>query len=172
MAHPPHWADPTASFVTGLPSWHALHLTHILANIRIAALYFRERMHTTRLFFGVFAAVWLACLLWMHIGRRRRKLTFHRPETIWIAGITLLVLSTAVLYGLGTNGILPKPIPALVPVSDVFAAGFMLVLPLITWSRIRRRHEEEIEARLLQESGDLSARSLARLGLDGAPIKP
>jgi len=173
MAHPPNWASPPVRFVTGSPSGHTLQPRHVFATIQIAALYLRERMHTTWLFCGVFAAVWLACLLWMHFGRRGRGLAFDRQEALWVGGITLLVFSVAALYGLGTKGVIPQRIPALVPVSDAFAIGFMLALPVITLSRIRRRHEEEIEAEFLQESSDLSARSLARLGLgDDAAINP
>jgi len=173
MAHPPHWASPAVRFVTGSPAGHTVQPRHVFATIQIAALYLRERMHTTWLFCGVFAAVWLACLLWMHFGRRGRGLAFDRQEALWIGGSTLLVFFVAALYGLGTKGVIPQRIPALVPVSDAFAIGFMLALPVITLSRIRRRHEEEIEAEFLQESSDLSARSLARLGLsDDQTILP
>lgn len=173
LAHPPHWASPTEGFGSGTSSAFALRTPRVLANVHLAALYLRERMHTTRLFFGVFAAVWLACLLWMQFGRRHRRLAFHRREALWIGAISLLVFSVAALYGLGTNGVLPRRIPALVPVSDAFAAGFMLALPLITWSRIRRRHEEEMDAEL-EDPSDVSARSLARLGLgdDASNVRP
>ena len=168
VAHPPHWASPER-FVTGSSPGQALHARQAFATIQIAALYFRDRMHTTWLFVGVFAAVWLACLLWMHFGRRGWGLAFNRQEALWIGGISLLVFAAAALYGLGTKGIVPLRIPALVPVSDTFGVAFMLALPVITWTRIHRRHEEEIEAELLRESGDLSARSLARLGLGDDP---
>ena len=146
-----------------------MHVRQAFAAIQIAALYLRDRMHSTWLFVGVFAAVWLASLLWMYFGRRGWRLAFNRQEAQWIGGISLLVFAAAALYGLGTKGIAPLRIPALVPVSDAFGVAFMLALPVITWSRIRRRHEEEIEAEFLRESGDLSARSLARLGLGDNP---
>lgn len=168
VAHPPHWASPER-FITGSSPGQALHARQTFATIQIAALYLRDRMHTTWLFVGVFAAVWFACLLWMHFGRRGWRLTFNRQEALWIGGISLLVFAAAALYGLGTKGIVSLRIPALVPVSDIFGVGFMLALPVITWSRIRRLHEEEIEAEFRRESGDLSARSLARLGLGDDP---
>jgi len=172
LAHPPHWATPDGLVRISSPG-QALHARHAFAIIQTSALYFRERMHTSWLFCVVFAAVWLACLLWMHFGRRGRGLAFNRKEALWMGGISLLIFSAAALYGFGTKGMVPRRIPALVPVSDTFAVGFILALPVITWSRIRRRHEEAIESEFRRESGDLSARSLARLGLgDDAPIKP
>ncbi|HTD53825.1 MAG TPA: hypothetical protein VK670_00480, partial [Silvibacterium sp.] len=76
MAHPPQWADQVGNFVTRSSSGRSLQLAKALSGTRVAALYFHERMHTTQLYFGVFAAVWLACLLWMKIARRR--LAFRR----------------------------------------------------------------------------------------------
>jgi len=171
LAHP-HWASPDGLVGVSSPG-QALHVHQVTAIIQNSVLYLRERMHTSWLFCGVFAAVWLACLLWMHFGRRGRGLAFNRHEALWIGGISLLIVSAAALYGLGTKGIVPHRIPALVPVSDAFAVGFILSLPVIIRSRIRRRHEEAIDLEFRRESGDLSARSLARLGLgDDAAIKP
>ena len=88
-------------------------------------------MHTTWFFFSVFSAVWLTSLLWMLMESRRRKLGFSWQEAHWMGWITLSVFSTAVLYGLGTNGILARRYPKIVTASDVFAAGFLLALPVI-----------------------------------------
>lgn len=141
---------------------HDFHAAQIFASIRGAAAALREGMHTTWLFFAVFAAVWLACLLWMQIERRRRQLTFSRQEAIWAGWISLLVLSLAVLYGLGTNGILARRTPAIVNVSDVIALGFMLALPVIAWSRLRGQ-----EGDFPEDSGETASlrRSSGFLGL-------
>ena len=163
-AHPPQWADQVGSFVTRPSSGNALHLAKALSAVRIAALYFHERAHTTRLYFGVFAAVWLACLLWTLI-RRRRRVAIYGRGLVWIGAMSLVVLAGAALYGLGTRGVFPQRIPVLSRVSDAVAAGFLLALPLITWSRARRRADDED---LDGESGspsEVSAHRLARLGL-------
>ncbi len=130
---------------------------------REAVSVFRVRMHTTWLFFGVFAAVWVACLLWMQVMRSLRHLTFNRQEAIWMAWMSLAVFSAAVLYGLGTNGIFPQRLPQLVAASDIAALAFILALPFIAWSRLHRRQQE-----ILDDSGEstLPRRSAGFLGLD------
>ena len=140
------------------PRWHLW-----LDFAREAVSVFRERMHTTWLFFGVFAAVWVACLLWMQVMRSRRQLSFNRQEAIWMAWMSLAVFSAAVLYGLGTNGLFPQRIPQLVIASDIVALAFILALTLIAWSRLHRRQQE-----VLDDSGEslLPRRSSGFLGLD------
>jgi hypothetical protein len=131
--------------------------------IREAASAFRDRMHTTWLFFGVFAAVWLACLLWMQIERSRRHLSFNRQEAVWMVWMSLAVFSAAVFYGLGTNGIFPQSLPQLVTISDAVALAFILALPVIAWSRLHRQ-----QLQVLDDSGEsvLSRRSSGFLGLN------
>ncbi len=121
---------------------HEFRAAQLLVSIQGAAAALRERMHTTWLFFTVFAAVWFASLLWMQIERRRRRLKFTLREAYWMGWITLSVFSAAVLYGLGTNGILPRRFPGIVPVSDVAALAFMLALPVVAWSQLRGQEEE------------------------------
>jgi hypothetical protein len=129
--------------------------------LREAVLVFRQRMHTTWLFFGVFAAVWVACLLWMQVMRSRRHLGFNRQEAMWMAWMSLAVFSAAVLYGLGTNGIFPQRLTQLVAASDIAALAFMLALPLIAWSRLRGQ-----KIRADSGEGVLPRRSSGFLGLD------
>jgi hypothetical protein len=119
-----------------------LHASEVLASAQTAIAALRNRMHTTWFFFTVFTAVWLACLLWMLIERRRRKLNLSLQEAYWMGWISLAVFSTAVLYGLGTNGIFARRFPRLITVSDAAAVGFMLALPVVAWSRLYRRDEE------------------------------
>jgi len=114
----------------------------LIASVSSAAVTLRERMHTTWLFFAVFGAVWIACLLWMQIERRRQRLNFTLREAYWMGWVTLSVFSAAVLYGLGTNGILTRRFPGIVPVSDVAALAFMLALPVVAWSHLRGQEEE------------------------------
>jgi hypothetical protein len=131
--------------------------------IREAVYTFRDRLHTTWLFFGVFAAVWLACLLWMQIERSRHNFSFNRHEAVWMAWMSLAVFCAAVFYGLGTNGMFPQRLPRLATVSDVVALAFMLALPVIACSRLRRQ-----QLQVLEDSGDsvLPRRSSGFLGLD------
>src|SRR5215469_3672889 len=116
------------------PRWHVW-----LDLLREVAYAFRERLHTTWLFFGVFAAVWLACLLWMQIERSRRDLSFNWQEAVWMAWMSVAVLSASVLYGLGTKSVFPQRQPQLVTVSDVVAVAFITLLPVIVWSRLHRQ---------------------------------
>jgi hypothetical protein len=59
--------------------------------------------------------------------------------------MSLSVISTAVLYGMGTNGILARRYPKAAPISDALALGFVLALPVVAWSRMQRRQAEEAE---------------------------
>ena len=79
-----------------------------------------------------------------------------------MAWMSLAVFSVALLYGLGTNGIFPQRFPQLVTASDIAALAFLLALPLVAWSRLRRQ-QAEIQA----DSGEsLPRRNSGFLGLD------
>lgn len=83
--------------------------------------------------------------------------------------ISLSVFSAAVLYGLGTNGLLARRFPKAVPVSDMLAMGFMLALPAVAWSRLYRQQE----GRATEGSDERtpSHRNFGILGLnDGEPV--
>jgi len=152
QASPPNWTTPIGGLVHGSASIRALSVEQILAGTRTALLALRDRMHTTWLFFGVFAAVLLACLLWMEIERRRRRISFSRHEAYWMIAFTIAVSAIAVLYGLGTNGILARRFPGVIPVSDFVAVAFVLALPLAVWFRLDRLQEEQEDAELESES--------------------
>jgi hypothetical protein len=113
-----------------------------MESLRAAASVFLERMHRTWFFFVVFAAVWLVVLLWILMERRGRQLPFNMQEVYWMGWMSLSVFSAAVLYGMGTNGILTRRFPRSVMVSDVVAVGFMLALPVVAWSRLQRQQKE------------------------------
>ncbi|HTA85214.1 MAG TPA: hypothetical protein VK729_03025 [Silvibacterium sp.] len=126
-------------------------------------------MHTTWFFFCVFTAVWLTSLLWMWIERRRRQLSFSQQEAYWMGWISLSVFSAAVLYGLGTNGLLVRRFPKAVPVSDMLAMGFMLALPAVAWSRLFRQQEGGATGG--SDERTPSHRNFGILGLnDGEPV--
>lgn len=165
QANPPDWSNIIGGFIHGSNFVQPAKWAHLLGGARSALVALRERMHTTWLFFVVFAAVWLACLLWMEIERNRRGTAFSRREGYWILGFTLLVVAMAVLYGLGTNGILARRFPGIVPVSDVVAAVFLLALPLAAWSRLDRLQEEQ-EDDELYDTEPLVGRSRGFLGLN------
>ena len=169
MTHPPQWADQVGNFVTGSSSGHAVQVAKVVSAVRVAGIYFVDRMHTTRLYYGVFAAVWLACLLWTQAARRRR-LAFRRAA-LWLGGITLLISGAAYAYGLGTRGLYAQRIHGLTRGSDIFAAVFLLALPLITWLRARSRTDEDLDNEFGKPS-DVAASRLAGLGLSGMSVVP
>lgn len=139
-------------------------------SLRAAALVFRERMHATWFFFVVFAAVWLAVLLWMLMERRSRQLSFDMQEVYWMGWMSLSVFSAAVLYGMGTNGIFTRRFPKSVMASDVVAMGFMLALPVVAWSRLQRQQKEVETVRHSAEEIVPSYRAGGILGLnEGTP---
>jgi len=136
----------------------------LLDGARSALFALRERMHTTWLFFAVFGAVWLGCLIWMQIERYRRGIKFSRREGWWIVGFTAVVFASAVLYGLGTNGILAEQFPGIIPVSDVCALAFILAVPLVAWSWLGRLEEDQEDAEYELEGPAASRQGF--LGLD------
>lgn len=165
QSHPhDEWSGLPARLLNGSVLPRDLHAAQVVSATLAAASAFRERMHTTWFFFGVFAAVWLACLLWMQFERRRRRLSFNRREAFWMGWMSLSVLAAAVLYGLGTNGVFTRRFPGIVPVSDVLAAGFMLALPVVAWSRLNRQEEEGADEE--SDEADLLPRSSGMLGLN------
>ncbi len=164
-ASPPDWSNLIGSVLHGSSSIHSVKGAQIFASLRSALFALRDRMHTTWLFLVVFAAVWLGCLLWMQIERHRRGLNFSRREGWWIVGFTLLVFGVAVLYGVGTNGILAHRSPGIVPVSDFLAVGFILCVPLAAWSWLDRLQEDQ-EAAEFDEDSSVGGRSRGFLGLD------
>ncbi|MGA7315159.1 MAG: hypothetical protein WBX22_14410 [Silvibacterium sp.] len=83
--------------------------------------------------------------------------------------ISLSVFSAAVLYGLGTNGLLARRFPKAVPVSDMLAMGFMLALPAVAWSRLYRQQEGGATGG--SDERTPSHRNFGMLGLnDGEPV--
>jgi len=165
QANPPDWSNLIGGLVHGSISLHTVNGAQILDGARSALVSLRERMHTTWLFLVVFAVVWLACLVWMEVERRRRGLRFTGGEGFWIFGFTVAVSAVAVLYGLGTNGILARRFPGVIPVSDVVALGFILALPLAVWVRLDRLQEQEEDAEL-DEEPQAAGRSRGFLGLN------
>jgi hypothetical protein len=134
----------------GAISSHNFAGSSLTSDLKISAIALRDRMHTTWLFFGVFTAVWLTTLAWMLFEMQRRELSVGGPEAWWIGWGSLLVFAAAVLYGLGTNGLLPRRFPMVVTVSDLLAAAFILALPVIAWARVyrqQRTQEEEFDSR-------------------------
>lgn len=165
QANPPDWSNLIAGVLHGSISIRDIKGAEVLAGASAAFFALRNLMHTTWLFFGVFGVVWLACLVWMQIERHRRGIEFARREAFWIAGFTILIFAIAVLYGLGTNGVLASRFPGIVPVSDIVALGIIFVLPLAAWSRLDRLQEEQEDAELCGED-PAPGRSQGFLGLN------
>lgn len=165
QANPPDWSNFIGGLIHGSTSIRAIKGAQLLAGAQSALSALRDRMHTTWLFFAVFAAFWLACLIWMQIERHRRGIDFTRREAYWTVGFSIAVFALAVLYGLGTNGILARRFPGIVPVADIVALGILLALPLAAWSRLGRSQQEQEDADLY--GGDPApGRSRGFLGLD------
>jgi hypothetical protein len=130
----------------------------------------RRRMHDTWLFLYVFGAVWVVVLAWGLMERNRLKLEVGRSEVYWMGWMSLSVISTAILYGMGTNGILARRYPRAVGISDALALGFVLALPVFAWSRLHRQREEEPEG---EDPAILHRRRFTTLQLDlGTPFTP
>jgi hypothetical protein len=151
QAFPPDWSNLIGGLIHGSNPIHSVTAAQLLAGAQSSLFALRDRMHTSWLFLAVFAAVWVGCLLWMQIERHRRQIDFSRREALWIVGFTVLVCAIAVLYGLGTNGILAHRYPRIISLSDVVAAAFILALPLFAWSRLGRLQEEQEEEEFERE---------------------
>jgi hypothetical protein len=159
VPHPVYWSGQVHDSI----HFHSFTFSDFLGGARSAAYTLRDRMHNTWFFFSFFVAVWLTALLWMLVERRRRKLSFGPQEVSWMGWISLSVFSTAVLYGLGTNGLLARRFPRAVTVSDALAIGFVLALPVVAWSRLQRQRIAEASA--FEEDTPPSPRRVGLLGL-------
>jgi hypothetical protein len=138
-------ADAWSSAQFAQVSAQGFHFSQLLASARISAGILREQLHNTWLFLYVFLVVWLIVLAWSVMERHRLKLGIGRREVYWMLWMSLSVVSAAVVYGVGTNGIMARRYPKAVPVSDVLALGFVLALPIFAWSRMQRRRAEKRE---------------------------
>jgi hypothetical protein len=136
--------------------------SQLLVNIKTAVLLLRERMHNTWLFLYVFLAVWVTVLVWGFVVRRRLELPSGLREFYFMGWISLSVFSTAVLYGMGTNGIMARRFPKAAPAADALAIGFVLALPVIAWARLQRQRTEQDE---LEEQPSPYRRVHSSLGL-------
>jgi hypothetical protein len=152
QASPPDWSNLIGGLIHGSNPIHSVKAAQLLSGTRSALFALREQMHTTWLFFAVFAVVWLGCLGSMQIERYRRRIEFSRRQAWWILCFTVLLFALAALYGLGTNGILAQRFPGIVSLSDFVALGVVLALPLAAWSQLERLQEEQEEAEFERES--------------------
>lgn len=134
-----------AASVQDLISGHGASTVQILAEMKVAVWMLRDRMHNTWFFLYVFLAIWLTVLAWEMVARRSLELSTGLKEVYFMGWISLSVLSTAVLYGVGTNGILARRYPKAVPAADALAVGFVLALPVIAWARLQRQRLKESE---------------------------
>ncbi len=145
------------------------HFSQLLVSVRVSAELLRERLHNTWLFLYVFLGVWGIVLTWGLLERRRLKLRVGRREVYWMGWMSLSVISTAMLYGIGTNGLLARRYPRAVPVSDALAIGFVLALPVFAWNRLQRRRDEDEDG---EEVGPRRAYSTLRLNEDDGYLRP
>ena len=101
----------------------------------IGLTWFRMEMHSTWLFLEVFAAVAVSVLLWLIIERYGQGARFGTRETYWMIGFGLVLCCCAMLYGLGTNGVLAKRFPGAASISDAVALCLALIIPAVLWFR-------------------------------------
>jgi hypothetical protein len=146
-----------------------LHSSQMLNSVRVSVGTLRGRMHNTWLFFYVFVAAWTIVLVWGLIEGKRLNLEVGRPEVHWMGWMSLSVISTAILYGMGTNGILARRYPRSVGISDALAIGFVLALPVFAWGRLHRKREEELEG---EDPAVLHRRMFTTLQLDRGDSYP
>jgi len=99
----------------------------------------RVEMHNTWLFLGAFGALCLAGLLWVMAEKWQQGTKWNQKEIIQIAGFEAAVGVSAILYGLGTNGVLARKFAKSVTVTDVLSIGVALAVPIILWSLWRPR---------------------------------
>jgi hypothetical protein len=143
-----------ASAIPGAAPWEAsqfamasaqgFHFSQLLASARISAGILREELHNTWLFLYVFLVVWMIVLVWSLFERNRLKLGVSRREVYWLGWMSTAITSVAVLYGVGTNGLMAVRYPIAVPVSDGVALAFVLSLPIFAWSRMQQRSVEAV----------------------------
>jgi hypothetical protein len=161
-ASAPHgWAAMQSS--QGSVESHGFDASQVVNSASTSIWMLRGRMHNTWLFLYVFLAVWAIVLAWGLIERSRLKLEVGRQEVYWMGWMSLSVISTAILYGIGTNGIMVRRYPRAVPISDVLAIGFVLALPVFAWGRLHRRREEELDG---EEPVTMHHRRFTTLQLD------
>jgi hypothetical protein len=152
-----------AKYAQGSFGSQGFHLSQVLTSAGNSAKRLRDQLHNTWLFIYVFLGVWFIVLTWGLFERRRLKLGVGRREVYWMGWMSLSVITTACLYGIGTNGIVARRYPKAVPISDALAIGFVLALPVFAWSRLQRRREEDREAEELLPAAPTSH---AMLGLN------
>ena len=102
----------------------------------------RVEMHNTWLFLGAFGALCLAGLLWVMAEKWQQGTKWNQKEIIQIAGFEAALGASAILYGLGTNGVLARKFAKSVTVTDVLSIGVALAVPVILWSLWRQRESQ------------------------------
>jgi hypothetical protein len=99
----------------------------------------RGQMHNTWLFMGAFGALGFASLLWVMAEKWQHGTKWNQRDIVRLAGFEAALALAAILYGLGTNGVLARRFAKSVTVTDVLSIGVAVAVPLILWSQWRRR---------------------------------
>jgi len=123
----------------------------------------RVEMHNTWLFLGAFGALCLAGLLWVMAEKWQQGTKWNQKEIIQIAGFEAALGVSAILYGLGTNGVLARKFAKSVTVTDVLSIGVALAVPVILWSLWRPRKSQASKPDVNDAASALASSSI--LGL-------
>lgn len=131
----------------------------------------RAQMHNTWLFLAAFAALGVASLLWVMAEKWQLGSKWNKSEAYWMAWFAVSLSSTAILYGLGTNGALARKFARSVTITDVLSVGLALAVPVLLWSRWHRHppEAEDDQETGKRHSGFVSTRTMLGLNEDQSP---
>lgn len=99
----------------------------------------RLQLHDTWLFLSVFAALGLASALWVSAEKWLQDSKWSLRDVYWMARLEACLGMSALLYGVGTNGVLAKRFEKAASITDLLGAGLILALPVLLWARWHRQ---------------------------------
>jgi hypothetical protein len=99
-------------------------------------------MHNTWLFLGAFGALGVAGLSWVMAEKWQQGSTWSWRDIARMAGFEAVLGLSAILYGLGTNGVLARRFTRSVTITDLLSIGLALAVPMILWSQWRSRESK------------------------------
>ncbi len=133
----------------------------------------RMQLHTSWLFAGLFGALGLAGLMWVMAEKWQQGSEWNRHDAIWMAGFEGSLLCGAVLYRIGTNGVLARKFAISGGIADVLGLGLALAVPVVLWLQWQRPNQKASEQDEDDDSVPSAHFSRTILGLqDYSPASP